>query len=95
MAGLLPYTIIVILAIIFRVNNITETGSCYIGLARASSIPLLIYDVVINVSTPFISLITDLLDFPFFVADVGITLVSRYAESEDSTSCPTNTWFDQ
>jgi len=48
--GLIPYCAIVILAIIFRVNVIDGTQQCYVGLSRQSSFPLLIYDLVINVS---------------------------------------------
>ena len=51
--GLLPYCVIVILAIVFRVNEIEEPeGKCYIGLKRQSSFLLLVYDLVINVHTP-------------------------------------------
>jgi len=50
LVGLIPYIVIVILAIIFRYNALDENGSCYIGLQRASSFPLLIYDLLINVS---------------------------------------------
>ena len=40
--------VIVVLAIIFRVNDINEAGRCFIGLKRESSFLLLIYDLVIN-----------------------------------------------
>lgn len=49
MLGLIPYCVIVILAIIFRVNELDDTGKCFIGLKRESSFLLLIYDLVINV----------------------------------------------
>lgn len=49
-SGLIPYVVIVILAIIFRYNGLDQNGHCYIGLQRASSFPLLIYDLLINVS---------------------------------------------
>ena len=52
LGGLLPYCVIVVLAIIFRVNQLNETGRCYIGLQRKSSFLLLIYDLVINVPPP-------------------------------------------
>ncbi len=51
LGGLIPYCVIVVLAIIFRVNQLNEIGQCYIGLKRESSFLLLIYDLVINVIT--------------------------------------------
>jgi len=54
LGGLLPYCIIVMLAIVFRLSELNATGRCYIGVKRPSSFPLMIYDVVINVSSrPF------------------------------------------
>ena len=51
--GLIPYCVIVILAIVFRYNALDETGFCYVGLRRESSFPLLIYDLIINVSLAY------------------------------------------
>lgn len=50
MLGLMPYIVIVILAIVFRVNDLQDGEKCYIGLKRQSSFLLLIYDLVINVA---------------------------------------------
>ena len=47
--GLIPYCVIVILAIVFRYNALDDSGYCYVGLRRESSFPLLIYDLIINV----------------------------------------------
>jgi hypothetical protein len=47
--GLIPYCVIVILAIVFRYNALDDDGFCYVGLRRESSFPLLIYDLIINV----------------------------------------------
>ena len=55
--GLIPYCVIVILAIVFRYNALDDTGYCYVGLRRESSFPLLIYDLIINVSLSYIWLI--------------------------------------
>jgi hypothetical protein len=49
MLGLVPYCVIVVLAVVYRVNELNEAGQCYIGLARGSSFPLLIYDLIVNV----------------------------------------------
>jgi hypothetical protein len=52
MLGLIPYCVIVILAVIFRYNALDDEGFCYVGLRRESSFPLLIYDLIINVRYP-------------------------------------------
>ena len=59
LGGLIPYCVIVVLAIIFRVNQLNDIGRCYIGLKRESSFLLLIYDLVINVHTHSCSLTDD------------------------------------
>jgi len=72
LAGLIPYCVIVILAIIFRINQLNETGRCYIGLKRESSFLLLIYDLVINVF-PFEMLLTiGIPHYTILTADFGI-----------------------
>jgi len=47
--GLLPYCVIGVLAIIFRVNDIDPNGRCLIGVERQTSISVIAYDLVINV----------------------------------------------
>ena len=49
MAGLLPYCVIGVLAIIFRVHDFDEEGKCLIGVERQTSILVIVYDLVINV----------------------------------------------
>ena len=50
MCGLLPYVVIGLLAVIFRVDNIQSDGKCMIGIQRQTSMLVLVYDLVINVS---------------------------------------------
>lgn len=49
MAGLLPYCVIGVLAIVFRVHDFDESGECLIGVERQTSILVIVYDLVINV----------------------------------------------
>jgi hypothetical protein len=75
MLGLVPYCVIVVLAIIYRVNELNEAGQCYIGLARQSSFPLLIYDLIVNV-TPFKhGLTADISDPAILVTNTGIIFI--------------------
>ncbi|KAF3082979.1 hypothetical protein TWF102_008768 [Orbilia oligospora] len=46
---LLPYFIVIILTFIFRISELHGDGECYIGLRLVANIPLLVFDVVINV----------------------------------------------
>ena len=48
-AGLLPYGVIAVLAIVFRVNDLDDSGRCLIGVERRTSILVLVYDLFINV----------------------------------------------
>ncbi len=50
MAGLLPYCVIGVLAIVFRVNDLEDSGRCLIGVERQTSILVIVYDLLINVS---------------------------------------------
>ena len=52
MCGLLPYWAVGVLAIIFRVNELDESGRCLIGVERQTSILVIVYDLFINVRTP-------------------------------------------
>jgi hypothetical protein len=52
MMGLLPYCVIGVLAIIYRVNDFDENGKCLIGVERQTSILVIVYDLVINVRHP-------------------------------------------
>ncbi|OBZ91381.1 hypothetical protein A0J61_00566 [Choanephora cucurbitarum] len=45
---LLPYIAIFTLMLVFHVAEIDETGACIIGLQNVASLPLLIYDFIIN-----------------------------------------------
>jgi hypothetical protein len=72
LGGLIPYCVIVVLAIIFRINQLNETGRCYIGLRRESSFLLLIYDLVINVFPPRASLMIGIPYWTISTADIGI-----------------------
>ena len=57
LCGLLPYCVIGILAIIFRVNDIDPNGRCLIGVERQTSILVIVYDLVINVNPLKVSFI--------------------------------------
>ncbi|KAF3925665.1 hypothetical protein ABW21_db0208773 [Orbilia brochopaga] len=46
---LFPYFIVIILTFIFRISELSTDGECYIGLKLVANIPLLVFDVVINV----------------------------------------------
>ena len=48
-AGLLPYCVIGVLAIVFRVHDFDENGRCLIGVERQTSILVIVYDLLINV----------------------------------------------
>jgi hypothetical protein len=73
--GLIPYCVIVVLAIIFRVNELDGTGKCMIGLKRESSFLLLIYDLVINVVSSVFKLIKGLFNHAIFVPYCWIVFV--------------------
>lgn len=47
--GLLPYCVIGVLAIVFRVHDFDQNGKCLIGVQRQTSILVIVYDLVINV----------------------------------------------
>lgn len=49
MAGLIPYCVIGLLALYFRVYKIQENGRCVIGIERQTSIMVIVYDLLINV----------------------------------------------
>ena len=49
MAGLLPYCVIGVLAVVFRVSDIGDSGRCLIGVERQTSILVIVYDLFINV----------------------------------------------
>ena len=53
MAGLLPYCVIGVLAVVFRVSDIGDSGRCLIGVERQTSILVIVYDLVINVFRPW------------------------------------------
>ena len=92
MIGLMPYCVIIVIAIIFRVNDIRDDGRCFIGLKRESSLLLIIYDLVINVFHSF-SLInkTGISHDPILIANIGITLLStlsKQSPDEDGQTYP-------
>ena len=90
MLGLVPYCVIVVLAIVYRVNELNEAGQCYIGLARQSSFPLLIYDLIVNV-TPFKrGLTVDISDPAILATDIGIIFVWFHTKHTSSKSRNSN-----
>ncbi|KAF3926019.1 hypothetical protein ABW20_dc0108127 [Dactylellina cionopaga] len=46
---LFPYFIVIILTFVFRISELHSDGECYIGLRLVANIPLLVFDVIINV----------------------------------------------
>ncbi|KAF3925006.1 hypothetical protein AA313_de0202902 [Arthrobotrys entomopaga] len=46
---LFPYFIVIILTFIFRISELHSDGECYIGLKLVANIPLLVFDVIINI----------------------------------------------
>ncbi|KAL3419309.1 hypothetical protein PVAG01_09531 [Phlyctema vagabunda] len=46
---LVPYCIVAILNFVFRIARFTEEGVCIIGMERKAMIPLIIFDVIVNV----------------------------------------------
>ncbi|KAG0007860.1 hypothetical protein BGZ80_004147 [Entomortierella chlamydospora] len=49
-----PFSVIVVLAIKFRVAEIDDLGYCQIGLQTQASAPLIVYDTLINVWLTFL-----------------------------------------
>lgn len=47
----MPYTTLVILNSIFRIARIDQNGVCIIGMQRIAMIPLIIFEVLVNVSS--------------------------------------------
>ena len=50
---LLPYTIFVIMNFIFRITYINDSGICIIGMQKIAMLPLIIFEVIVNVRIPF------------------------------------------
>ncbi|OAL46156.1 hypothetical protein IQ07DRAFT_198741 [Pyrenochaeta sp. DS3sAY3a] len=46
---LLPYAVFVILNFVFRITYINEKGVCIIGMQKVAMLPLIIFDVILNV----------------------------------------------
>ncbi|OJD33741.1 ring finger domain protein [Diplodia corticola] len=46
---MLPYTIVVILNFVWRIAYINKTGTCIIGMQKRAMMPLIIFDVAVNV----------------------------------------------
>ncbi|KAF9634788.1 hypothetical protein BFW01_g5683 [Lasiodiplodia theobromae] len=46
---MLPYTIVVILNFVWRIAYINKTGTCIIGMEKRAMMPLITFDVVVNV----------------------------------------------
>ncbi|KAK7536073.1 uncharacterized protein J3D65DRAFT_677818 [Phyllosticta citribraziliensis] len=46
---LLPYTVVVILNFVWRISYKNEQGMCIIGMEKKAMMPLIIFDVVVNV----------------------------------------------
>jgi hypothetical protein len=77
MFGLLPYCVIGLLAIIFRVDDLDENGKCYIGVERQTSILVIVYDLVINVAPFIVWLIVGLPDDILPLANTGIIFIPQ------------------
>ena len=52
---LLPYTVFVIMNFIFRITYINDSGVCIIGMQKIAMLPLITFEVIVNVSIPFSS----------------------------------------
>ncbi|KAG0325687.1 hypothetical protein BGZ99_000277 [Dissophora globulifera] len=48
LALLLPYLGILTLMFVFQVSEVDEDGVCYIGLAKAAALPLILYDIILS-----------------------------------------------
>ncbi|KKY16590.1 hypothetical protein UCDDS831_g06929 [Diplodia seriata] len=46
---MLPYTVVVILNFVWRIAYINTTGTCIIGMQKRAMLPLIIFDVAVNV----------------------------------------------
>ncbi|KAK0642392.1 hypothetical protein DIS24_g9077 [Lasiodiplodia hormozganensis] len=46
---MLPYTVVVILNFVWRIAYINKTGTCIIGMEKRAMMPLITFDVVVNV----------------------------------------------
>ncbi|RDW87764.1 hypothetical protein BP5796_03458 [Coleophoma crateriformis] len=46
---LVPYCIVVVLNFVYRIATIDESGMCIIGMEKKAMMPLIIFDVVVNV----------------------------------------------
>jgi hypothetical protein len=93
MFGLLPYCVIGLLAIIFRVNDLDENGKCLIGVERQTSILVIVYDLVINVAILGLSLILGLPYNFILVAHIRIILIPKRSRHTSAEGCSTNIWY--
>jgi hypothetical protein len=50
---LLPYTIFVIMNFVFRITYINDSGVCIIGMQKIAMLPLITFEVIVNVRIPF------------------------------------------
>ncbi|RDW73015.1 hypothetical protein BP6252_06922 [Coleophoma cylindrospora] len=46
---LVPYCIVVVLNFVYRIATINESGTCIIGMEKKAMMPLIIFDVVVNI----------------------------------------------
>lgn len=76
MAGLLPYCVVGVLAVVFRVSDLGDSGRCLIGVERQTSILVIVYDLFINVLRSLHLLILDIPNNSVFVAHSGIVFIS-------------------
>ena len=47
---LVPYMAVIVLNFVFRISYINRQGVCIIGMQKISMMPLIVFDVVVNVS---------------------------------------------
>ena len=85
--GLVPYLAIVALSVIFRYEALDAQGHCSIGLQRASSFPLLIYDLLIQVSNIHHCANSGLSHWTIPFPDAWVVFVPSRSKSPSSCCC--------
>jgi len=91
--GLVPYLAIVALTIIFRYDALDAQGHCSIGLQRASSFPLLIYDLLIQVPTMHHRTNIGLSHWTIPFSNAWIVLLPDRSKSPSSSCCQENVQY--
>jgi len=88
---LLPYCIVAIINFIWRISYINDKGVCIIGMERKALLPLIVFDVIVNVYLTVLFLLplrckysTSLL--PRFITDMPVALYSFQSRNEKGTN---------